>query len=454
MKKSVVLAAVMLFVCSVSYAAPKFSADDFTPPVQASDEEQADLLTVQNPDDVTTETDPAVNRPVTKGLTVQDAINAIVQRHEEGCDMIATPEGGYGFVATGLGTYRKDMQNITALRIAQRNAYVQAFMQAKSQMAGLVSGIAVEGITNFDSQVSAEDTDKEATRSSDSSSAESVRIAVAGVLKGFVTYNVYDDFANGLVYVTIVSTPKTRGKFSRVTDSTINAESINAGLNAVLAEIQSGLVPLVGGRVVEDPVTGEIAFVGFGSAVVRQEKNPAMRAQLLRVAQSSAGLRAADALCGIIVGDSTRSESKLDEQTKESMTSYEQAEAADPMNTLATSGDIAEAEKAQNEFRNSMQFSQTIESARRGTLPPGVMRRAWLDDEGTFAYAIAIYRPSLTNAATRDAKEMRETPIIQPVEPYGNNGTTDSDNPDSRTPGYKDSGEFRRGNTGTVKQSI
>ena len=82
----------------------------------------------------------------------------------------------------------------------------------------------------------------------------------------------------------------------------------------------------------------------------------------------SEGLRAAEALCGIIIGDSTRGETKLDEQTKEAMTSYENAEAQDPMNELATSGDIAQAEQAQNEFRNSMQFSQTIESARRGTL--------------------------------------------------------------------------------------
>ena len=223
-------------------------------------------------------------------------------------------------------------------------------MQAKLQMSGLVSGLAVEGITNFDQQVTAEDTGTESTRSSTSQTAESVRTATAAVLKGYVTYSVFDDFKNGLVYVTIVSTPKTRGSSSRVNNTTIDAENINAGLNAVLAEIQSGLVPMVGGRVVEVPATGEVAFVGFGSAVVRQEKNPALRAQFLRVAQSSAGLRAADALCGIIIGDNTRGETRLDEQTKEAMTSYENAEAQDPMNELATSGDIAQAEQAQNEF--------------------------------------------------------------------------------------------------------
>ena len=263
-----------------------------------------------------------------------------------------------------------------------------------------------------------------------------------------------DDFENGEVYVTIVSTPKTRGKFSRVTNDTISAESINAGLNAVLAEIQSGLSPLVGGQIVEDPVTGEIAFVGFGSAVVRQTKNPAMKAQMLRVAQNSAGLRAADALCGIIIGDMTRGESKLDEQTRESMTSYENAEESDPMKTLANSGDVAEAERMQNEFRNNMQFSQTIESARRGIIPPGVMQRAWIDDEGVFAYAFAIYRPSLTKAAARDAKEMREAQIVQPYGEPESTATNDSENQQGSNPAYKDSGIFKRNSTGTVKQPL
>ena len=459
-KVSIVLvsAVLALSLCVSCSGAPLFTADDFVPVVQAPEEQRGELLTVQNPEDVKTETDPVLNRPVTKGLTVQDAINAIVQRHEEGCDMIAAPEGGYGFVATGLGTYRKDLQNITAKRIAQRNAYIQAFMQAKIQMSGLVSGMAVEGFTNFDQQVTAEDSDTEARRSSTSQTSESVRTSTAAVLKGYVTYNVFDDFKNGLVYVTIVSTPKTRGSTNRVTSTTIDAETINGGLNTVLAEIQSGLVPLVGGRVVEVPATGEVAFVGFGSAVVRQEKNPALRAQMLRVAQSSAGLRAADALCGIIIGDSTKGETKLDEQTKEAMTSYENAEAADPMKELATSGDVAEAEQAQNEFRNNMQFSQTIESARRGVLPPGVIRRAWLDDEGAFAYSLAVYIPSVSQGAAKSGKDMREAQIVKPVETednegYGAGGNSEGSS-ESQTPDYKDSGKLRRGASGTVNQSL
>ena len=453
-----VVVVVSLVCCSVSFAAPLFTAADFVPPVQVPEEQRNEALTVKNPDSIVTSDDPALNAPVTTGMSVQDAINAIAERHEEGCSMVATPEGGYGFVATGMGTYRKDMKNLTALRIAQRNSYVHALMQAKAKMAEQVEGFAVQGYTNFDEKITTLDNGDEdnGMRNREAISTESIKTTVAGVLKGYVTYNVFDDFKNGIVYVTIVSTPKTRGVFSRVTSDTVDAETINDGLNAVLAEIQSGLVPLVGGRIVEVPKTGEIAFVGFGSAVVRQDKDPAIRNSLLRTAQSSAALRAADALCGIIIGDITNAETKLDQITRESVRDFTQEEREDPINGVVTQEEIANAKGRQTEFRNRMEFSQTIETARRGVLPPGVIRRAWLDDEGAFAYALAIYIPSVTNAAASGAKEMRDTQIVQPVEPNKgrlNNGQENA-NSDTRTPDYKDSGEFRQGISGTIKQSL
>ena len=459
MKKVLAVTAVLvLSFCSASFAAPLFTAADFVPPVQVPEEQRAEALSVKNPDAVVTSDDPALNAPVTTGMSVQDSINAIVERHEEGCGMVATPEGRYGFVATGLGTYRKDMKNLTALRIAQRSAYVHALMQAKVKMAEQVEGFAVKGVTNFDEKITTLDDGDEdnGLRNRDASSTESIKTTVAGVLKGYVTYNVFDDFKNGMVYVTIVSTPKTRGVFSRVTSDTVDAETINDGLNAVLAEIQSGLVPLVGGRIVEVPKTGEVAFVGFGSAVVRQDKDPSIRNSLLRAAQSSAGLRAADALCGIIIGDITNAETKLDQTTRESVRDFANEEKEDPITGLVTSEEVANAKGRQTEFRNRMEFSQTIETARRGTLPPGVIRRAWLDDEGAFAYALAIYIPSITNAAAAGAQEMRDTNIVQPVEPSRGKLNNGQENAGSniKTPDYKDSGEFRQGASGTVNQSL
>lgn len=78
-------------------------------------------------------------------------------------------------MATGMGTYCKDMKNLIALWIARRNAYVQGFIQAKNSMAELVSGIVASVKTNFDSQTITEDTDTVNTRTQETSTSETIR---------------------------------------------------------------------------------------------------------------------------------------------------------------------------------------------------------------------------------------------------------------------------------------
>ena len=57
--------------------------------------------------------------------------------------------------------------------------------------------------------------------------------------------------------------------FGSPAPNAIEADSLRDGLNQVIAEVRSGLVPPVGGRIIMMRSTGETAFVGFGSAVVR-----------------------------------------------------------------------------------------------------------------------------------------------------------------------------------------
>ena len=71
----------------------------------------------------------------------------------------------------------------------------------------------------------------------------------------------------------------------------------------MLAEIQSGVVPPVDGRIVSVPETGEIAFVGFGSEIVRPSDNKKTNANNRTNARRRASLRAEASLCGIIRGD-------------------------------------------------------------------------------------------------------------------------------------------------------
>ena len=95
---------------SLGYAATTLTADDFLPIVQAPEEQRAELGAVRQPGSVKVEADTVLEQPVTSAATVQDAINAVVAKRKQGCIMIAVPSGGYGFVATGIGTYRKNME--------------------------------------------------------------------------------------------------------------------------------------------------------------------------------------------------------------------------------------------------------------------------------------------------------------------------------------------------------
>jgi len=214
------------------FLAAALTADDFLPIVQAPEEQRAELSAVRQPESVKVEADAVLEQPVTSAATVQDAINAIVAERKQGCTMIAVPSGGYGFVATGIGTYRKNMDNVTAERIAQRNAYVEAYMQAKSQMASLLGDMAVRGVTTFDKKTETLDTDSKALRNQTRELDEHQKAVVYAVLKGYVTSEVHDDIDKGMVYVTLVSTPKTRGRYARPDSDTLIAPRASSRLKA------------------------------------------------------------------------------------------------------------------------------------------------------------------------------------------------------------------------------
>ena len=422
-------------------AAATLSADDFLPIVQAPEEQRGELSAVRQPDAVKTEADAVLEQPVTSAATVQDAINAVVAERKQGCTMIAVPSGGYGFVATGIGTYRKNMDNITAERIAQRNAYVEAYMQAKSQMASLLGEMAVKGVTTFDRKTETLDTDSKALRNQTRDLNEHQKAVVYGVLKGYVTYEVHDDIDKGIVYVTLVSTPRTRGQYARPDSDTLIAATLNEGLNTMLSEIQNNLVPPVGGRIIDVPTTGEVAFVGFGSAVVRKDKDPALQKDLTLSAERTAELRASDALCGIITGEKVSAASALDESTQTAVRDFETIAQRDPTTGVVSQVDVANAEGRKKEFRSRQTFQQTIESARQGLLPPGVQRRTWTDKDEAFAWGIAVYAPSLTDAAAAGARDMENAQIVQPVQP-------------KQAPQPESSDKLEQGVSGTVKQEL
>ncbi len=245
--------------------AQSLSADDFLPPVQAAAPEQQQALT-QVKGTVASTGDTAV-----QAATAQDAINFIVNQHSPGAEMMRVGSG-IGWVATGLGSYEV-MENPTATRIAKRNAYVRAFLEAQRHLAEALTGLSSEGKAQVLEQMeTVSDAQSDLTNFA-ATQDEKLEQSVQMLLRGFVVYAVEDNTAKKTVSVSIVTTPKTRGQFNRPSPNGLEADSIRDGLNQVIVEIQKGLVPPVGGKIIQVPATGEIAFVGFGSDIVRTSDN-------------------------------------------------------------------------------------------------------------------------------------------------------------------------------------
>jgi hypothetical protein len=438
--------ALFLFLNShICYAA--LSADDFIPPVQAESSENKDaLLAVQNPSSVKEEIDPVLNAPVVNAPSLQDAINKAIEKPKQGCVIL---QGGTVFVATGTGTYNPNYSNVVASRIEQRNAYVVAFMNAKSEMAKTVGEIVVRGATNFDSKIERLDTETKALTNLETELTESQIQTVRKVLKGYVTYAVLDD-EKGKVNVVIVSTPKTRGKFNRTGDDGITAASLKDGLNSLIAEIKNGLVPPVGGRIIDVPGTGEVAFVGFGSSIVRKDSEPDVQAELDLQAEQIAGLRATDALAGIILGDDTSWQAHVDETTRKQVADFEYLQRSD-QTVKGNETEIKEYDNRVKNMRNVLKTDTKVQSLRDGVLPPGIIRETELDDNEYFAYGIAVYVPSVSDATRKVSQEMDDAQLVKPEEtPKGSN--TDETKTTGEETGQKL--EIKKGPSGVVEQDL
>jgi len=249
----------------------------------------ADFLPVVQggPRDVAQPQQVAVKGKVVSAASAQDAVNAAVAENVKGLKTSDTPEmgakmvtfpSGVGFVATGVATYRT-VENPTLTRITKRKAYVIAFIKAKKNLAEILGGLSNEGKETVREALVNINLPKEEMTNISTESQESLKQVVNMMLKGFVIYEVKDDTSQNTVYVSIASTNKTCGMLARPAPNAIEADSLRNGLDQVIAEVRSGLVPPVGGRIVMMRSTDETAFVGFGSAVVRTRHQPGSTSQ-------------------------------------------------------------------------------------------------------------------------------------------------------------------------------
>lgn len=402
------------------------SGSDFLPPVQGGDEQ------IEKPKQV------KIKKDVVEAASAQDAMNAAVRQNRKdlGADPKAATESpeigakwlkfgsGVGVLATGMATY-SHVPNPTTTRIAQRNAYVVAYIQAKAAMARSVSSISVEGRNVLATASREINTDDANVTEEASITVEQLNQSAAALLKGYVTYStkeipasVYIDNVKDselrFVFVSIASTPKTQTLVTRQ-GAVQKVDKLIDGLNEMVLDIKKGLIPPVGGRVITVPSSKQTAFIGFGTAVIGTSRNRALLARKKLSAQKIAAARARDSLFGIIGGDrviwQTGIGSTVGEESKEALTFAKK----DPL--AQDHGAIDESlESYKSSIESNRVISETVESTRKGILPPGIKEKTWLSADGHWAYSLMVYYPPLSNFAAKTARTIRNAKLIAPVD--------------------------------------
>lgn len=422
----------------------QISADDFISPIQVEGEEQKNIQEIASPQEVK-EVEGLDNKAALQASTAQDAVNAAVQRLTKlggGCEEIKFPSG-FGFVASGSGTYSA-MKNASAALVAQRHAYQIAYMAAKKNLAQYLHGLsssAKESLAEEYRTVISADSPTMSNHSHEY--AENIQEIVQGMIKGYVVYSVTDtqDGDTGDVTVSIVATPKTIGKSSRIDTSSIAADTLKAGLDGVLSELESGLLPPVGGKVITVPASGELAFVGFGSAVIPDNPNKAIHKKMMINAAKIAQMRARCALCGIILGDEIKSSESTEGGTQILSKQFEEVQAGDPVTENSNPAQLKKLDEQREHFLNNQLTKSELSSIRNGTLPPGVNVKTYIDDERPIVEAVAVYLPSASSRAATAREDMQSSNIL-PSSQAGNSASSSDAMGEAKLPKPGQSGKI------------
>jgi hypothetical protein len=406
MKKISIFAAFIFFlaVLSVPASAANLKADDFiqsSPAMAETEAEKEARRKVQNPDSIKEETIGETRFILAQDI--QDALNAFVRQKSAGCSGISFPQG-IGAVATGVAVY-DTFENEVATRVSKQQAYIMAYINAKIALTewlkGAMSEARMEGGGDSTSQIDAIDNlgnVNEKWRSFIGSD-------ISGIVRRHNVYDIFEDAENSYVYTTIVSSPALWGDIDRPAPSTISAASLQSGLDSVFTEINNGIAFPVGGKAIYVPETGEMAYVGYGSTVIRTNENSALRARLALNAEHKARRWAENSLNSIVLENETlKHHDEWDTETRRIIQQILPLSEADPTESVDEIGN--ERIKPQRDlFRDSEEYKFYTELVSRGKTPPGVQQKSWLDKNKGLAYAVAVYMPSFSRRVGENQSE-------------------------------------------------
>lgn len=372
---------------AVSFTANAQKVGGFDAP--AGSENPAAMRVVKQLQKVEAKQNTALQREVISGATDADAINEAARRLREkggGAHFVKT-ESGIGVVGVGFAQLGKvtDEESEDRVRQSRRYARANALLSAKANIALLLDATGEAGKIELARQRAL----------LDDLPPDAVVDAVetrAAFLRGAAFYDLEEDAANDRVYVTVITTPRTQGDVSTHALDELTASNLRAARDLVVREVESGVVPPSGGKVMTIVGDGRrVAWIAWASEYVERHQDPAVEQQILYTAERGSEMRARAALLALLRGERI----EVDREFEQVVPNY--AQRSQEGLVEAPSG----FEERRDRLVKSVVEKETMASIVAGKLPPGVETSPpKAVDGGRFVYTVAFYCPQTVAAVS------------------------------------------------------
>ncbi|MBA6389916.1 hypothetical protein H4J38_03880 [Colwellia sp. BRX10-3] len=385
-----------IFTLALALSLPALANDDF---------DLTDLIpakagqSIPNADKVTVKGDVVVGTDDVAAVAV--AYQALIEEEEDGIKMIKVGSG-MGILSVGSASYQT-FNNQNASLLSKRGAYNKALLIAKKQFVANMKGVTLACANVVSASMDVIDSGNESVANTADAQQEACVESVSGSLAGYVTFDVNDDIEEKLVRVSLISTPKTRAQIRHQAGAVAVTTAPNEIFKHIISDLKSGILPPVGAKVLTNPETNENYVMGFGSAIVRDNKNKSIARKLKTVAKRQSETRARAALLGTLKGEQVYWDGSFDEKQVDKNTQFDyDPETLDP-------SQVAVLDEEQSTFINQLKATDDYKTLIAGTLPPGVSTKSFVSTDGHWQYTVAIYAPSLEKTAREANKEMNST---------------------------------------------
>ena len=333
--------------------------------------------------------------------TMQDGLNAangLLAEDGDGVLLVST-KTGLGTIARASASYNI-YENLNATLLSKRTAYFRAYQEAKRQLLVNFDGVqnSCEGAVSdelVDLQTGVESAANTLTETS-----EMCKETISGLLAAFVVFDVDDDVNDQEVSISVASSTKTRSAFSRLGEAVIQTGDPNAAFKNLMVEIARFATPPMGARLITAPDTGEQVVVGFGSSIIRSNKNKSVAKRLAKAAKNNAETRARNALVQFLQGDKLYWEGGFDESQIEGSQQFEI-----PVDEEGNVGDPQVLDNERDLFLNVLTDSQAYSTVSSGKVPPGVRTRSFTSEDGYWQFSVAVFQQSATAQARQASRE-------------------------------------------------